>query len=135
MGPDVRICRGDDVLVVDVEGRLDLEESKQGIRRLSRHLEHEGARGILFDLRDVRCELSVLDVYQLASLLAWPDPALPTGRAVAVVVPETKKFDHPRFFEICARNRGLDVRSFETYDPAWQWLHGKQSHTEETRRG
>ena len=54
--------------------------------------------------------------------MAWPDPALPTGRKVAVLVSGDREFGHARFLELCARNRGMRVRAFQNLEEADAWL-------------
>jgi hypothetical protein len=33
-----------------------------------------------------------------------------------------ERFDHSRFFALCAENRGFDVRAFVSYEDAMEWL-------------
>jgi len=33
-----------------------------------------------------------------------------------------EKFDHSRFFALCAENRGFSIRAFTSYEEAMEWL-------------
>lgn len=74
------------------------------------------------DLRDVACDIDTVEVFHLASYMAWPDPALPTNRRIAVVVSGTREFDNAKFLELCASNRSLDMKAFTDYEEAVNWL-------------
>ncbi len=115
---------GAELIIVDADGRLDLAQSKDAIKRIASHPDYNQFYEVLFDLRDVTCDLSVMDAYELASYMAAPDPKFPSKRKVAVVVPGGKEFDHSAFFETCARNRGLYVKSFQDLDETQAWLEG-----------
>lgn len=122
MGTKVKRLTGKDVIVADVKGRLNLPKSVDVVRDLVSHPEYEEHMEVVFDLRDAECELTVSDVFQLAYYMAWPDAGLPTRRKVAVIVSPEKEFDHAQFFETCAVNRGLQVKSFQDVRSAEAWL-------------
>ena len=77
---------------------------------------------VLLDWRDVECEMSTLDIYDLASFLASPDPALPTRRKIAVLVDGQRGFDHALFLQMCVANSGIRLAAFADYDAANDWL-------------
>jgi len=111
-----------DLIVLTSSGTIDLVASKAALKSLAADPEFEARYEILLDLRDSECELSVTDVYEIAAYLAWPDPALPTGKKIAVLVSGQRAFDHAKFLEICSTNRGLQVGAFEDYEKASEWL-------------
>jgi hypothetical protein len=45
------------------------------------------------------------------------------SRRTAVLCP-VEKFDHTRFFALCAENQGCNVRAFDSYEDAMEWLIG-----------
>lgn len=118
----VKYCSAKDVILVDAEGRFDLGKSLVVLRNIVSHPEYKEAYEILFDLRDIDCAFSVANIYKLAELMAFPDPLLPTRKKIAVVVSEDKNFDHAKFFEVCALNRGMQVMSFQAIEEAESWL-------------
>lgn len=66
--------------------------------------------------------MSIADVFEIATHLAWPDPALPTRKKIAVLVSGERAFDHAKFLEMCSTNRGIRVGAFEDYEKAGEWL-------------
>lgn len=113
---------GKDLVVLTATGTMDLASSKAAIARLADSEPFRARSEVLLDLRDVACELSAIDVYDLATYMAWPNPALPTHRKIAVLVSGDRYFDQAKFLALCARNRGLRVTAFSDYDAAAQWL-------------
>jgi len=111
-----------DLIVVTSSGTLDLAASHSALKSLAADPEFDRHYEILLDLRDSACELSVMDVYDIAKYLAWPDPALPTRKKIAVLVSGKRAFDHAKFLEVCSLNRGVQVGAFEDYEKASEWL-------------
>ena len=77
---------------------------------------------ILLDLRELTCEISTVGMYELATWMAPPHPALPTRRKIAIVKSDGAEFNETQFFALCARNRGLRTRVFRTIEEAGEWL-------------
>jgi hypothetical protein len=111
-----------DLIVMTSSGTIDLAASKSALKSLADDPEFDRHYEILLDLRDSECELSVADVYEIATCLAWPDPALPTRKKIAVLVSGQRAFDHAKFLEVCSTNRGIQVGAFEDYEKASEWL-------------
>lgn len=111
-----------DLIVMTSSGMIDLAASKAALRNLAADPNFDSQCEVLLDVRDSDCELSVADVYEIAAFLAWPDPALPMHKKLAVLVSAHQAFDHAQFFEVCSTNRGVQVRAFEDYDMADAWL-------------
>ena len=130
MKVEVKYYSAADVITVDAEGRLDLSKSKEMIKRIVSHSEYDQYFEEVLDLRDVTCDLSTFDFFEIASFMAWPNPKLPTRRRIAIVVSGDKEFDRATFFETSARNRGLLVRSFRHLSAAEEWLESDISLTE-----
>ena len=111
-----------DLIVMTSSGTIDLAASKSALKRLAADPEFDRHYEILLDLRNSECEMSVMDVYEIAKDLAWPDPALPTRKKIAVLVSGERAFDHAKFLEVCSTNRGVQVGAFEDYEKASEWL-------------
>jgi len=111
-----------DLIVMTSSGTMDVAASKLALKRLAADPEFDGHYEILLDLRNSECEMSAGDVYEIARDLAWPDPALPTRRKIAVLVSGEGAFDHAKFLEVCSANRGVRVGAFEDYEKASEWL-------------
>ena len=111
-----------DLIVMTSSGTIDLGASKSALKKLAADPEFDSHYEILLDLRDSECEMSVMDVYEMAKDLAWPDPALPTRKKIAVLVSGERAFDHAKFLEVCSTNRGVQIGAFEDYEKASEWL-------------
>jgi hypothetical protein len=111
-----------DLIIVTSSGTIDLVASKSTLKGLAADPEFDRQYEILLDLRDSECELSVTDVYEIATYLARPDPVLPTRKKIAVLVSGQRAFDHAKFLEVCSANRGIQVGAFEDHEKASEWL-------------
>jgi hypothetical protein len=111
-----------DLIIVTSSGTIDLAASKAALKSLAADPEFEANYEIFLDLRDSKCDLSVADVFDIAEYLAWPDPAIPTHKKIAVLVAGDLAFDHAKFLQLCSANRNMNVKAFEDYDKADAWL-------------
>jgi hypothetical protein len=111
------------LIVVDAKGICDLPASKAALEKLAADPQFDAQTEVLLDLRDVQCELSTLDIYELASFMAGPDSALPTRRKIAVLVGGRAEFDHALFLQMCTANTGIRLAAFTDYDRADEWLN------------
>jgi hypothetical protein len=109
------------LIVVDAKGTCDLLASKAALRKVAADPQFDSQTEVLIDLREVKCEMSTLDIYELAAFLAWPDPALPTRRKIAVLV-SGPQFDHASFLQMCTANTGIRLAAFGDYEAANNWL-------------
>ena len=100
----------------------DLPASKAALKKLAADPNFDAQTEVLLDLRDVSCALSTLDIYELASFMGWPDPALPTRRKIAVLVNGRAEFDHASFLQMCTANAGVHLAAFIDYDEANSWI-------------
>lgn len=111
------------LIVVDAKGALDLQASRAMLTKVAADPQFDSMTEVLLDLRDVDCHMSTLDIYKLASLMAGPDPALPTRKKIAVLVGGRAQFDHAAFLQMCIANSGVHLAAFIDYDAANDWLN------------
>jgi hypothetical protein len=111
------------LMVMTAAGTLDLAASKAALQSLVADPGFDARSEIFLDLRDVECSMSVTDIYELAVYMASPHPALPTYKKIALLVAGHVAFDHARFLEMCAGNRGLKIGAFVDYANADEWLN------------
>lgn len=111
------------LMVMTATGTLDLAASKAALKSLTADPGFDSRSEVLLDLRDVECAMSVTDIYELAVHMASPDPALPTYKKIALLVAGHAAFDHAKFLEMCAGNRGLKLGAFADYAIADDWLN------------
>lgn len=112
----------DDLIILTSSGTIDLAASKAALKDLAADPEYAANYEILLDLRGSACNLSVSDVYEVATYLASPNPAISTSKKIAVLVAGHVAFDHAQFLQLCSTNRGMQVRAFEDYQKASEWL-------------
>ena len=80
---------------------------------------------VLFDIRGAEIDLSILDIWELATYVAnvvHQGPPKSFRAKLAVLCP-VQDFDHAKFFELCAGNRGLNIRAFTSFEEVFDWLH------------
>jgi len=90
-------------------------EYAQEILKLARI--HDCKR-FLNDMRETEMKLSIADLYYASAEAAVEDFDRSWKRAV-LVKEKTKEIE---FYEITAKNKGLDVRTFDNFDEALAWL-------------
>ena len=110
------------VLVVRVNGGANAQAIKARISELADKQVLAEASKTLIDLRKTDCLLTEGEIYDICSILAYPNPAMPSTDLLALLVQPGPRFDLASFFETCARNRNLTTGAF--YDPgeALDWL-------------
>ena len=81
---------------------------------------------VLLDLRDVAGDISVTQVFKLASDMAQRISSLSREHRIAVLVkahvPGDLTFNHAQFIELCADHAGLSIRAYGDHDLAMAWL-------------
>jgi len=110
------------LIVMDATGVVDFRASQAALARLAGDPEFDARSEVLLDLRDIKCVMSMGDIFDLANAMAWPNPSLPTHKKIAVLVSGDLEFDHATFLALCASNRGLRIQAFDDYDQAGDWL-------------
>ena len=74
---------------------------------------------VLVDTRRVKGRLSATDLWTLAEEMVRFRSNF--ARRTAILCP-LERFDHSRFFALCAENRGFNIRAFTSYEEAMEWL-------------
>ncbi len=117
------------LIVMTADGTLDLAASKEALKSIVADPGFDSKCEVLLDLREIDCALTVNDIYHLAEHMAYPNPALPTVKKIAVLVdgPSATNLalNHAQFLEVCATNRGLNLHAFGAYSDADAWLNAK----------
>ncbi len=126
MATNVRIIHAHDFIKATPEGRFDLEMSKKGLAEIASAAVTLTDYEILLDTRKAQIEMSVTDLWYLASGTRSLAAELVNARGrfpkkTAVLCP-FGDFDHASFFALCAENRGLNIRAFTSFEDAIEWL-------------
>jgi len=119
MPTNVRIIHAHDFIKTTPEGQLNLERSKKELVEVASASAPLVDYGIILDTRKAEVAMSVTELWLLAAELTKFRKAF--SRNTAVLCP-LEKFDYAEFFALCAKNRGLQVRAFTSFEDAIEWL-------------
>ena len=121
MPTNVKVIHAGDLVRARPEGEAYLEDAEQLIRDIVAAGSGLAEFEVLIDTRRLSGALSATDLWNLAEKLARYRDSF--ARRTAVLCP-LEKFDHARFFALCAENRGFNIRVFTAYEEAMEWLIG-----------
>ena len=108
-----------DVIVISVDGRLDLEASKELLLDVAKDTELSG-RHLLLDIRGTESTHDYREIFQLVQVLL-EHPTAFTGR-IALLTDYGDRFEKAQFFQAAATDNGFRVRAFFEPEPAVAWL-------------
>jgi hypothetical protein len=124
MPSNLRIVHVRDFLSFHPEGTLDFAKVKEDLHEAVLVPGAFGDYDLLVDVRGAEAHLSVTDLWEIAEELAAIVHAHTSKRftaKIAILCP-VEHFDHAEFFELCARNRGLNVRASTSFEDLFEWL-------------
>jgi len=126
MATNIRIIHAHDFIRVTPDGRLDLETSKRLLAEVATAAGPLHDYEILVDTRKAQPEMSIGDLWYLATDTWYLAAKLVNARGrfpkkTAVLCP-LQRFDHASFFALCAQNTGLNVQAFSSFEDAIEWL-------------
>jgi hypothetical protein len=125
---DVRIIPIREFMKTDITGEIDLNTSRSMLGELMAACKRENMTRILIDSREASSHSTVLDVWTLARDLGTIG-VTPENR-VAVLNRPKDNFDRAAFLELCATNRGYQLRAFREFEEAFAWLTSEQPSSE-----
>ena len=120
MPRNVKVIRSVDFIRAQPDGPVNLAAAEQLLKEIA-----EAGAGledfdVLVDIRNVSGgQLAPAELWQLAEKLAQHRRTL--GDRTAILCP-MERFDHVRFFALCAEHRGFNVHAFTSYEQAMEWL-------------
>jgi hypothetical protein len=119
MPTNIRIIHAHNFIKTTPEGQLDFEKSKKLLMEIAsasaRLVDYE----IILDTRKAESVMSASQLWFLAAELIKFRKTF--SRKTAVLCP-LERFDQAEFFALCAKNRGLQVRAFTSFEDAIEWL-------------
>jgi hypothetical protein len=119
---NIKVIHARDFVRAQPDGQAHLEKAEQLLRDIAQAGEGLENFEILVDTRDVSGSLSAPDLWTLAERLVRFRKTF--ARRTAIICP-IERFDHSRFFALCAENHGFNVRAFTSYEDAMEWLLGE----------
>jgi len=120
-----RIVQATDFIVATPDGVLDLEKSRDLLKKITKTSEGHGEFHILIDFRTTDIKLSTVDVWEICRGLSEYGETF--KRKTAILVREDGNFEKMRFFELCAFNRGFKINTFTDFEEAIMWLLPKNN--------
>ena len=133
MPVDLRIIRVRDFVELATRGSRDLASMKTALAEAASTYGAFSQYDLLVDTRGAETQLSVLDIWELAAYAAkvvHQGPPESFTAKIAVLCP-LEDFDRAKFFELCAENRGLNIRAFTSFEDVFEWLHESLTHKDE----
>ena len=125
MAVDLRIIKVRDFVKLAPQGSRDLVTMKAALAEAASVYGAFSKYDLLVDSRGAGTPLSALDIWELAAYVAnvvHQGPPESFTAKIAVLCP-VQDFDHAKFFELCAENRGLNIRAFTSFENVFDWLH------------
>jgi hypothetical protein len=119
MPHDLHVIRAGDFIRLDGEGSPDLAASRRALAELARAMEARDLDRAILDIREVQSRLSPTDIYELATTFAAT--GFRRAHRLAIVCRATR-IDNADFFAMLTQNRGWDVRAFDEFEEAFEWL-------------
>ena len=115
---EIRYLEDTDIVQLRTSGTYDLEAEVDTLKRMASRLKEHNCNRCLFDHRQTKVIARTLNSYERSALYdaLWGDRST---RAAIVFKEINKDF---RFLETSIRNRGWNVRIFDDYDAAINWL-------------
>ena len=126
MPTNIRIIHAHDFIKVTPEGQLDLAESRKLLIEIAAASAPLARYDVVLDTRKVQSEMSATDLWDLAAELSQSLTKVFAHLLKTVVICPVERFDHAKFFALCAQNRGFRVQAFTSLHDAWEWLVADQ---------
>ena len=115
----VKVIQAREFIRARPDGEANLEAAEELLKDIAEAGEGLEAFEILVDTRDVSGRLSAASLWSLAERLVRYRKTF--AHRTAVLCP-VERFDHARFFALCAENKGFNLRAFTSYEDAMEWL-------------
>ncbi|MBA5865606.1 MAG: hypothetical protein GDA67_02790 [Nitrospira sp. CR1.3] len=128
MSYSLRVIPISEFLRTDVSGVVDLKASRELLKGLMDICMRENLDRILIDGREAQSQASTVDVWTLANDLG--SLGMSREYRVAVLNRPKDEFDRMAFLELCATNRGYQLKAFREFEDAFTWLTAGESTSE-----
>jgi hypothetical protein len=116
---NVKVIQGTEFIRATPEGKAYIEKAEQLLKEIADASAGLEDFHVLVDTRRITGSLTAVELFHLADKLAHYRRTF--GHKTAIICP-VERFDHSRFFALCAENKGFNVQAFTTYEDAMEWL-------------
>ena len=121
MPGNVKIIRWREFIRARPDGQANLEAGERLLKEIAQAGEGLEKFEVLVDTRDLTGHLSAPDLWTLCERLVRYRRTF--AHRTAILCP-LERFDHARFFALCAENHGFNMQAFSEYEDAMEWLLG-----------
>ena len=119
MASNIRVIHAREFIKAAPDGHLDVERAKAALLELATEAGPANSFEVLLDTRYTVSNLSVADLWNIAAELGRLRSTF--SRRTAVLCP-LDRFDRAAFMAYCAREQGLNIRAFTSFEDAIEWL-------------
>jgi hypothetical protein len=130
MSFNLKIIHTSDFVRLNGKGEYDQAESRQMLRSLATRCIASGIDCALIDVRDARSDMQMVEIYELA--LTFKEIGFHEKQRLAILYRSTpgerveffamNPGERARFFAMCAAEQGWNVKAFDEFEPALEWL-------------
>jgi len=124
MAYDVRVIPIREFMKTDIKGELDVVATRDTLSKIMAACKGENMTRILIDCREASTHSTLTDVWTMARDLGTL--GVTHENRVAILNRPKDGFDRGAFLELCATNRGYQLRAFREFEPAFAWLTSEQ---------
>ena len=128
---NIRVIRSQDFLKVTPTGEIDLEASKRALLKLASEDSASRQHEILVDIRQTIGHLTLTEITELVEVMI--DHRDSFRSKLAILARPGLGFDHAKFMELYANNRGFYVGAFMDFEETINWLMDSSELTVEGR--
>jgi hypothetical protein len=116
---NIKVIQATEFVRATPEGKAYIEKAEALLKAIADASAGLEGFHVLVDTRRVTGALTASELWYLADKLARYRRTF--GNKTAILCP-VERFDHSRFFAMCAENKGFNVQSFTSYEDAMEWL-------------
>jgi hypothetical protein len=129
MDLNLRLIHAKDFLKTTPTGELDLETSKRLILKFALEHASPGQYDVLVDTRQTTGRLTLFDMAEMVNVMIEHRGSFRSK--VAVLTSHGYQFEHAKFMELYAGNRGFRIGAFDDFGEAMNWLITSNELTED----
>ncbi|HZF41631.1 MAG TPA: hypothetical protein VE715_22620 [Blastocatellia bacterium] len=133
MDLNIRVIHARDFLKVTPTGEVELETSKKTLLNLASLNAAPRQYDILIDTRQKTGYLTLADITELVEVMLEHRDSFRSKLAILAL--PGLGFDHAKFLELYATNRGFHVAAFMDFEEAMNWLMASTELTSELPSG
>ena len=122
MDLNLRLIHVEDFIRTTPDGEIDLKKSKELLLRLALENAEPNQYDLLIDVRQQTGHLSLSDIAELVGVMTEHRDSFRSKLAILSL--PGLRFDHAKFMELYANNRGFHVAAFKDFEETMNWLMG-----------